>query len=106
MSTTFEVLVPKKVGSGFVKVPFGHHDNPGLTRIAFATYDIFGLDGSLSFQCGSRVCGDEGLRKAFEAKVLPMLQSHYGWSTREVDQQEYWALNPVPHTPGFGSIFG
>lgn len=97
MSTSLEVLVPKKVGSGFLKVPYGHHENAALTQIGrVADCDIFGLDGSLSFQCGTEVSGHEDRRRAFESKVLPALERHYGWPTREVTSTEFWERHPQP----------
>ena len=97
MSTTLEVLVPKKVGSGFLKVPYGHHRNAAFSQIERAAdCDIFGLDGSLSFQCGIAVaCHEEG-RRNFEAKVMPELERHYGWPAREVTSTEFWEKHPQP----------
>lgn len=97
MSSSLEVLVPKKVGSGFLKVPYGHHANAGLAALDRAAgCDIFGLDGALSFQCGTRVAIDEAGRRAFESKVLPALERHYGWPTREVTATEFWGKHPQP----------
>lgn len=93
--TRLDVLVPKRRGNGFVKVPWGHHQDPGLTDIERAAgCDVFGLDGCLMFECGIRVATYEASRKAFEDVVLPALQRHYGWPCRKVTSSEYWRLNP------------
>jgi hypothetical protein len=93
----FNVLVPKKRGSGFLKVPYGHHHDQGLTAIAnSAQCDVFGLDGSLEFQCSGAIFhGPESMRDQFSATVVPQLERHYGMTSREVSVSEFWALHPV-----------
>lgn len=95
MGATLEVLVPKKRGSGFLRVPLGEHHDADLSRIeSLANCDIFGLDGALSFQCGSRIASYEAKRKAFESVVLPALERHYGCTSREVSHTEFFNLHP------------
>lgn len=98
MSTTLEVLVPKRRGDGFVRTPLGHHHDDGLADIErLAGCDLFGLDGALSFDA-RRDATYEEKRAAFVARVLPALERHYCWSSREISRQQFWELHPQsPH---------
>lgn len=97
VANRFHVLVPKKRGLGFLKVPYGHHDDRGLSDIADAVQcDVFGLDGSLEFQCSGAIYhGPKQLRDQFCASVVPHLVQHYGITAREVTPGEFWASHPV-----------
>jgi hypothetical protein len=91
---TYEVniLVPKRRGEGFVKVPLGHHVSP-LTQIAYDIgYDIFGLDGSLAVQTGF-IWRDK--KKALLEHIMPPIAAHYGMPWREIGADEYWQLHPL-----------
>lgn len=89
------VLVPKQRGEGYLKVPYGHHFDAGLDRIATqARCELTGLDGALSFAVpGSLYHGPVAGREAFVAAIVPMLCAHYGWEAVEISVTEYWALN-------------
>lgn len=99
----FNVLVPKRRGSGFLKAPYGHHADKGLDAIATAARcDVFGLDGALEFECkGAVFHGGKAVRGEFTATVVPRLEAHYGLTAREVSESEFWRLNPVPHSDKF-----
>lgn len=96
MWARMEVLVPKKRGSGYLKVPFGHHADDELGHLeTVAECDIFGLDGALSFECGAQISSCPDKRTKFEARILPGLQKHYKMDTREVSETEFWRLHPI-----------
>jgi len=91
------VLVPKQRGVGFLKVPYGDHNDPALNHVADAAgCDLFGKDGALEFQCGGQVYhGGCTAHAAFEAQVIPALEAHYGWRARAIPSHEFWALHPT-----------
>lgn len=97
VSQNFCVLVPKKRGVGYLKVPYGHHYDGALTDIANAAHvDVVGLDGALMFECGGAVFhGGDAARQSFAAKIVPKLESHYGLSSREISSVEYWEKHPL-----------
>ena len=97
VANSLQVLVPKKRGSGYLAVPYGHHPNPGLDHVAtVAGVDVMGLDGALCFDCGGRVFhGGGDVRATFLAKVIPALEAHYGMASREISVSEFWRLHPV-----------
>ena len=93
----FNVLVPKLRGKGYLRAPYGHHNDPGLNAIAsVASCDIYGLDGSLEFVCGGDVFhGGNAKRENFSAVIVPRLEQHYGISAREIGRDEYWECHPI-----------
>ena len=93
----FCVLVPKMRGRGFLRVPFGHHEDPALSKIAdLAQCDIFGLDGHLEFQTPPKLFhGGDAARQAFADKALQALSNHYGVPARLVGSAEFWRLHPL-----------
>lgn len=97
VSNGFQVLVPKRRGSGFLRVPYGHHHDAALDAIgALVRVDVFGLDGALFFECaGSVFHGGPAVREAFAAKVVPALERHYGLSALEISEAEFWRLHPL-----------
>ena len=99
VSQALQVLVPKKRGRGFLRVPYGHHYDRVLTKIANdAGVDVFGLDGALEFQCpGAIYHGEAAARKAFVEEVIPPLERYYGWPSREIKPAEFWAKHPLKH---------
>ena len=94
VSQCFSVLVPKKRGGGFLKVPYGHHHNAELTGIANKIgVDVFGLDGSLDFEVNRSIY--YGDRNKFSSVLMPMLESYYGLPSREVNVNDFWRLHPL-----------
>lgn len=91
------VLVPKKRGEGYLKVPYGHHHDSALTKIANdAGVDVTGLDGALAFECSRSIFyGPEAGQKEFVSKVMPPLARHYGLTSREIEKSEFWEKNPL-----------
>ena len=72
-------------------MPYGHHDDQGLSAIAsVASCDVFGLDGSLEFSCSGAIYhGPQQLRDQFSAAVVPLLEKHYGMTAREITWGSY-----------------
>lgn len=99
----FNVLVPKRRGSGFLKVPYGHHVDQSLDVIADAgRCEVTGLDGALAFECGGEIFnGGDEVRSDFAAIIIPRLESHYGLTAREIDAPDFWRLVPVPYSDKF-----
>lgn len=94
---TLEVLIPKQKGKGWLRVPAGHHSEKRVSELQYAAKcDVWGLDGTLSFQTGyTRDPGEEGQRwrKAFEARVFPLIESGYKCAPgRETDYAELHEL--------------
>lgn len=93
----FNVLIPKRRGIGYLRVPYGHHHDPALDAIGeLVGVDVLGLDGALLFECGGAVFNAApSVRDAFAAKVVPALERHYGLSAREVSPGEFWQFHPL-----------
>lgn len=91
-----QVLVPKRRGSGYLRVPYGHHVDKALDSIAaIAKCDLFGLDGALYFDCGWDIChGNEEIQTKFIEKVRTPLESHYKMPSQLIDRNTFWALHP------------
>lgn len=102
----FCVLVPKRRGAGFLRVPYGHHFDEALDDIASTvSCDVFGLDGMLEFECGGSTYHDQVAREVFFKKVVPRLEAHYGVLAREVSQSEFWRYHPLTKmVPGTAEI--
>lgn len=96
VANNFNVLVPKRRGAGYLRVPYGHHVIPGLDALAHRVgVDVTGLDGALCFECGGSVFnGSAAVKQAFAAKVVPLLEAHYGMASREISADEFWKLHP------------
>lgn len=88
------VLVPKKRAAGFLRAPYGHHFDKGLSEVERAARcNLFGLDGALEFECpGSVYFGGEQARAPFRDTVMPMLEHHYQLRSREIGSNELWAI--------------
>lgn len=87
-----DMLIPKVRGTGFRKVPLGHHDCP-LSRMAYKIgYDLWGLDGALEIDTG-HISRDahEGLME----DVVSPIAEHLGLPWRVVSETEYWNRHPV-----------
>jgi hypothetical protein len=90
-----ELLIPKKRGHGFLKVPLGHHYN-GLARVcANLGYDAYGLDGSLEIEIGSSHSIADKNRPEFLRRVVRPIARHLGFPFRVVEQDEYWSNHPT-----------
>lgn len=102
----FCVLVPKRRGAGFLRVPYGHHFDEALDDIASTvSCDVFGLDGMLEFECGGSTYHDQVARERFFKKVVPSLETHYGVPAREVSQSGFWRYHPITKMiPGTGEL--
>lgn len=86
------ILVPKKRGAGYLKVPLGHHTS-ALSSIAYDIgYDIYGLDGCLAIQTGF-IWRDK--KSALLERIIPPIAAHYGMDWREIGANEYWRLHPL-----------
>lgn len=85
------ILVPKRRGTGFVKVPFGHHANKALGQIEDEIgYDIYGLDGCLEVNTGYFFEEKEALLE----KIMPPISKHYGMPWRELSEEDWWSHHP------------
>jgi hypothetical protein len=74
---SLEVLVPRQRGKGWLKVPAGHHAEKRVRELEIVSgVDVYGLDGTLSFQC-EIYSNESDERKAFEALVFPVIETHY-----------------------------
>ena len=90
------VLVPKRRGTGFLSVPYGHHTDKGLDAIAaLANCDLYGLDGALNFDCGWDIChGQKGTQDAFIERIRKPLEAHYKMQSQLIDANTFWELHP------------
>lgn len=88
----FQVLVPKKRGTGFLKVPYGHHENQALREISDRfQVEMCGLDGCLEIErMGARFIPEGTVSEIMEA-----LGKHYGLPFKEITLDEFDRLNPV-----------
>lgn len=88
---SLDVLVPKKRGTGFLAVPWGHHANKGLSRIEQdLRCDICGLDGYLLIDCGLKVTCYLERRAEFAGRAMALLSAHYGVPFREIGVEEFF----------------
>lgn len=75
---TLEVAIPKKRGKGYLKVPASHHRSERIHRIeSVAKCDITGLDGTLSFYCGSEIANNRKLQSEFIERVFPVISDQF-----------------------------
>jgi hypothetical protein len=89
-------LVPKARGTGFLKVPAGHHVDPRIADLEEATgSSVYGLDGSLEVET-SRGPNDEKW-----AGFLSGLRHLWPYPVRIVDAVEYWERHPIKTDPEF-----
>ena len=78
-------------------MPYGHHDIRGLSIISERIgCDLFGLDGSLEIACSPNVhMGSKPVKEAFIGKLMPMLEQHYNFPSKEVSEAEFWDAHPI-----------
>lgn len=75
---TLEVAIPKKRGNGYLKTPAGHHRTERIHIIeSVAKCDVCGLDGTLSFDCGSDIANNSKLQGEFMDKVFPIISDQF-----------------------------
>lgn len=81
------LLIPKKRGSGFLRVPAGHHASK-VTRFFYdlTGCDVFGLDGWLGVRW---YLYDEPLQQRFIESYMPKIERFYGFPSREIAFQAF-----------------
>lgn len=79
------VLVPKKRGTGFQKVPLGHHYDEVAAFMITLGADIYGLDGHLEINFPPGVPGSPQRKKA-EERFLDPISGFYGYPWREIQR--------------------
>lgn len=79
------MLVPKKIGTGFLKVPVGHHHANWLDDLP---YDITGLDGYIDIECDCHPW-EEVKRDAILTEIMPMITKKFGFDWQLVDSKEF-----------------
>lgn len=89
LSLSVSCLIPKKRGTGFLRTPWGHHQDQNLADIAIELgCDIYGLDGSLDIQTGY------GGSKRIE-EIGQLLSLHYGFPWRVARHDEFFDKHPT-----------
>ena len=87
------ILIPKRRGTGYLKVPFGHHAVSGLNDIECAvSADFDGLEGYLSVEYIHRPHGYSKSEEEAVALIMPMLAKHYGFTTWREDAKLFWKI--------------
>lgn len=89
---SIDILVPKKRGEGFLKVPLGHHACAlsGFTN-EHIPFDVFGIDGMLSVRTGRMSQRHDEL----EESVVKPLSAFYGYPYKIVSHEEFWSHHPL-----------
>lgn len=87
-SETIIMLIPKKIGGGFLKSPVGHHHEPWMSDM---TYDVDGLDGYLNIECGRNYIDQDAILK----EIMPIIQSRFNFPWRIVSHAEFWGHLPT-----------
>ena len=86
------LLIPKKRGNGFQKVPLGHKVCP-LSSLAYKIgYDVYGLDGALDVQTGWIGSSDQD---RLVEKVVKPIADLLGYPWRVVDRSDFWSNHPT-----------
>ena len=84
------VLIPKKNGKGYLKTPLYHNYVKALSDIeSDECVNLCGLDGYLHLDYGYT---DTARREAIEARVMPRLAAHYGFTTWKEDSVTFWEI--------------
>lgn len=91
-SSSLMVLVPKKRGNGYQRVPLGHHMTPLAELAMHKGWDITGLDGHLEIEVS---CHSAEERAATLERYMPALAEFYGMPWRETSATEFWSLHPL-----------
>jgi hypothetical protein len=88
------VLVPKRRGEGYLKMPFGHHVTALSEVERQVGYDLWGLDGSLDIQVQPVPHEKDKLLELLE-RIIPPIATHYGMTWRLVEHDEYIEKHPI-----------
>lgn len=84
------ILIPKRRGEGYLKVPYSHHAVPALSDIEHREgVDMDGLDGYLSLDY-RYVHPDD--RQAIVDRVMPRLAKHFKFTTWREDTKAFWKV--------------
>lgn len=90
---SIDILVPKKRGEGFLKVPLGHHACDLSTFTSeHISFDVFGLDGMLSVQTGYI---SQSQYAELEESVVKPLSAFYNYPYKIVSHEEFWSHHPL-----------
>lgn len=93
------IAIPKKRGSGFLKVPYGHHAISDLDDIFTEedyeadishSLDVEGLDGFLSINYGP--LWSEPAKNSIIERIMPKLAAYYGFELWEEDVDAFWEI--------------
>jgi len=93
---TLSVLIPKKIGSGYLKSPFGgHHANEQYSDFTDSTvwgdlknivgWDVCDIDGYLAIGLCSSSPSDEDIQKVLKElqRVFPRISEWDEWSEKQ-----------------------
>lgn len=84
------ILIPKRRGTGYLKVPYGHHAVKGLSDIESSELvDMDGLDGYLTLEY-RYVHPDE--QQALVDRVMPKLAKHFKFTTWRESAIDFWKV--------------
>lgn len=79
-----QIKVPKRRGTGFLKVPCGHHHEPWMHDIG---YDVTGLDGMIDIECGYVKKEDQ---EEVAEKIMPLIQKRFDFEWELVHSSDFW----------------
>ena len=98
LHASLEILIPKQRGNGWLKVPAGHHAEARLRDIEDAAQcDVFGLDGTLSVECGGRVTCYPDRRQELIDRLFPVVSRAY--KTRPNMEVEFSVIEREVNSP-------
>lgn len=86
------VLIPKKRGNGFLRVPLGHHNCPLSELERDIGFDIYGTEGSLTVMTG---CIHEDQYAELTERVILPISQLLGFPYRIVEKDEYFEHHPL-----------
>jgi hypothetical protein len=90
---TILMLIPKKRGEGYLRVPLGHHACPLHSLSYDLRVDICGLDGMLEVELGRRYTFNDldGMVRDYVVPIAKLL----GFPFRVVEHAEFWENHPI-----------
>lgn len=88
------IIIPKRRGDGYLRVPYGHHNNPKLNLISDSVnvVDVTGLDGYLNFRFSAKVIYDASKRAKIVAIVMPQLAAYFDFKSWIEDIRGFWRV--------------